>query len=81
MAAYRQCHRDPRIEAVPFQADFARAAVDLYEARHDKAWGVTDCLSFIVMENRHLPCRHPPLIAISKQAGFEALLLREPQEG
>jgi len=51
---YRRCHRDPRIEVVPPRADHLDAAVRLYEARQDKDWSLTDCLSFVVMEQRGL---------------------------
>ena len=78
-AAYRQCHRDPSIEVVPFQADLVDAAVNLYEGRHDKAWGLTDCLSFVVMSERHLT---HALTADHhfQQAGFDTVLLRDPPE-
>jgi uncharacterized protein len=51
---YRRCHADPSIEVVPFQAELVNAAVELYQARPDKNWSLTDCLSFVVMEQRRL---------------------------
>ncbi len=78
-AGYRRCHRDPQIEVVPPQTDLFEAAVRLYEARSDKHWSLTDCLSFVVMPRRQL------LLALTTdqhfhQAGFRALLLEEPPE-
>jgi predicted nucleic acid-binding protein len=51
-------------------------AFDLYSRRSDKEWGMTDCVSFVVMRERGL------LEALTmdqhfQQAGFRALL-REP---
>jgi hypothetical protein len=71
------CHQDPQIEVVPFAADTIAAAVRLYEARDDKNWSLTDCLSFLVMEQRHV------LHALTtdrhfEQASFEAILLDDP---
>ena len=49
-------------------------AFALFEARTDKEWGMTDCISFTVMQERGL------LDALTsddhfRQAGFRALLL------
>ena len=48
--------------------------LQLYENRADKAWGLTDCLSFVVMQEQGLTeavtsDRH------FRQAGFRALML------
>jgi predicted nucleic acid-binding protein len=51
---YRKCHGEARIEIVPFQAELIDAAVQLYEARPDKTWSLSDCLSFVAMERRQL---------------------------
>jgi predicted nucleic acid-binding protein len=47
--------------------------LDLYDERADKEWGLTDCLSFVVMSDQSLtdamtPDRH------FIQAGFRALM-------
>lgn len=49
-------------------------AVALYAARQDKGWGLTDCLSFLVMWDQQIADalttdRH------FQQAGFRALML------
>lgn len=50
---------------------------DLFRKRTDKAWSLTDCLSFVVMQDAGL------VSALAtddhfQQAGFRALLLEEP---
>jgi uncharacterized protein len=52
-------------------------AWDLYRQRTDKAWSLTDCSSFLVMEDCGLK---DALTADQhfKQAGFRAVLLEEP---
>ena len=74
---YRRCHGDARIEVMPFKAERIDAAVRLYETRSDKTWSLTDCLSFVVMEQRQLAealttDRH------FEQAGLRAMMLDEP---
>ena len=75
--AYTQVHSDPQFDVVDFDGRLSRAALDLYAARADKGWGVTDCLSFVVMRDRGVSD------ALTKdrhfeQAGYAALLLRDP---
>ena len=66
--------QDPNVEIVPFSEESFKRAFQLYRERPDKEWGLTDCLSFVVMKDRGL------LNALTtdehfKQAGFNALLL------
>jgi predicted nucleic acid-binding protein len=74
---YRHCHADPAVKVIKCVPRLMQAAVDLYQSRDDKAWGVTDCLSFLVMQERALAnaltTDHHFI-----QAGFRALLLEEP---
>jgi hypothetical protein len=74
---YRRCHQDTQIEVVPFAVDTIAAASRLYEARSDKDWSLTDCLSFLVMEQRGVP-RALTTDHHFRQAGFEAVLLGNP---
>lgn len=39
-AGYNRCHRDAHIEVIPFIADLADAAMQLYGTRHDKNWSL-----------------------------------------
>jgi predicted nucleic acid-binding protein len=64
---------DPSIEVVPLTEPLYNRALTLYQARQDKEWGLTDCISFVVMQDRHLQAA---LTADEhfQQAGFRALL-------
>jgi predicted nucleic acid-binding protein len=46
---------DENVEIVPLQIPLYEEA--LYAARLDKQWSLTDCLSFVVMQQKSLP-RH-----------------------
>ncbi len=64
---------DPTIEVVPLSEDLYGRAFELYRGRSDKEWGLTDCVSFVVMRERVLT------VALTaddhfRQAGFRALL-------
>jgi predicted nucleic acid-binding protein len=53
--------------------DLYEAGIELYRARADKDWSLTDCISFVVMEERGIADaltgdRH------FEQAGFQAML-------
>jgi uncharacterized protein len=43
-----------QVEIVPCSDDVLNRAVALYRDRSDKGWSLTDCTSFIVMEERGL---------------------------
>lgn len=49
-------------------------ALTLYQSRSDKTWGLTDCISFVVMQQHNLT---DALTADRHfiQAGFRALML------
>jgi len=53
--------------------ELLRRAIDFYQKRNDKEWGLTDCISFIVMEDYGL---REALTSDEhfQQAGFRALL-------
>jgi len=58
---------------VPASGELFRAGMDLFERRADKDWSVTDCISFVVMQQRGIS---EALTADHhfEQAGFKALL-------
>ncbi len=65
---------DLTITIIPLSEDIFQRAFALFQQRKDKEWGITDCISFIVMKDKRLKD------AISadehfRQAGFRALLL------
>jgi predicted nucleic acid-binding protein len=64
---------DPGVEIVPLSEDLYGAAAQLYRKHADKEWGLTDCLSFVVMARRGLT---EALTADDhfRQAGFRTLL-------
>jgi uncharacterized protein len=64
---------DARFEIMPVDQNLLDRAVALYEQRVDKDWSLTDCTSFLVMQDRVLTDaltgdRH------FEQAGFKLLL-------
>jgi len=65
--------RNPNVTVVPQTRDLFRRAVERYESRQDKGWSLTDCASFLIMEEQGIKealahDRH------FEQAGFQALL-------
>jgi uncharacterized protein len=66
----------PLVEAVPASAALFAAALELYRARPDKDWGLTDCASFVVMQERALT-EALTTDEHFRQAGFRALLLED----
>lgn len=62
-----------RSELLEVSPNLFNRALDLYTSRSDKTWGLVDCVSFLVMEDRGISLaftndRH------FKQAGFKNLL-------
>lgn len=65
------------VEIISASPQLYSDALDLYRKRRDKEWGLTDCSSFVIMQQRGL------LDALTsdqhfEQAGFRALLTKEP---
>jgi uncharacterized protein len=76
-ATIQDFRADSNIEVVPLDAALFERALTLYGARMDKEWGLTDCVSFVVMQERNLSQalttdRH------FSQAGFADLLANPP---
>ena len=64
---------DPNVVIVPPSLELFEQGIDLYARRPDKAWSLTDCISFVVMTEQRLA------EALTgdhhfEQAGFQALL-------
>jgi uncharacterized protein len=73
MTFVRDCYADPRFVVVPPTRQLFHAGMDLFERRDDKDWSLTDCISFVVMEEEELA---DALTADHhfRQAGFHILL-------
>jgi hypothetical protein len=67
---------DPTVEVVPLSDQLFDQALKLFSTRHDKEWGLTDCLSFVVMKERGID-QALTTDEHFQQAGFR-ILLREP---
>jgi uncharacterized protein len=61
-------------------AELIDSAVQLYRTRPDKDWSLTDCLSFVVMDRRHLT-EALTTDGHFEQAGPKAVMLVEPPLG
>jgi predicted nucleic acid-binding protein len=72
VAFLKAVRADPLFEVVGYGPDVYRAGFDLFAARSDKAWSLTDCISFSVMTERGLS---EALTADHhfEQAGFRAV--------
>jgi predicted nucleic acid-binding protein len=74
MELWRHLRGNESTEIVPASHRLLQRGFDLYCSRPDKEWSLTDCISFVVMEDRGLSDaltadRH------FQQAGFNALLV------
>ena len=60
----------PNLECVPLSQDLLNRSVALFSDRPDKAWSLTDCISFTIMQDRGI---HLALTGDKHflQAGFE----------
>ena len=67
---------DPQVEVVPLSETLYTSGFGLFRERLDKDWGLTDCISFVVMQDREVT----DALTTDQhfiQAGFKALL-RDP---
>jgi predicted nucleic acid-binding protein len=64
--------KDPSVKIIPFTQEAFSAALTLYGSRRDKQWSLTDCCSFVVMEELRI---HEALTGDRhfEQAGFTAV--------
>ena len=70
----QQCYQTDNIRIVSIDTQLFTQATHLYQSRLDKNWGLTDCISFIVMTQNNLQ----DAITTDRhfvQAGFRALML------
>ena len=68
------CYVTSNISVVPVDTDLLKRALQFYRQHTDKPWGLTDCISFVVMSDQGLTT------AVTadrdfQQAGFRALML------
>jgi uncharacterized protein len=68
------CYSTENIQVVSISTELMMQALSLYSSRSDKDWGLTDCISFVVMQQQNL------IDAMTSdrhfvQAGFRALML------
>ena len=76
VAFINSCYVTFNVRVVTVDRVLFRRGVEFYHSRNDKEWGLTDCISFIVMRDYGL------IEALTtdehfQQAGFRAILLEE----
>ncbi|HQU90906.1 MAG TPA: PIN domain-containing protein [Pyrinomonadaceae bacterium] len=69
----RSLNRAPSIEIIPSSTGLFKQGLELFESRSDKDWGLVDCTSFVIMNERNVD------VAFTEdrhftQAGFTILL-------
>lgn len=74
MSTIEDLRSDPDIEVVSVSLKLFDRAVKLYSSRMAEEWGMTDCISFIVMQDMEI------IDALTtddhfRQAGFRELLI------
>ncbi|WP_448574434.1 type II toxin-antitoxin system VapC family toxin [Trichothermofontia sp.] len=70
----QKCYQTQNIRVVTIDTNLLDQALNLYQSRPDKSWGLTDCTSFVVMSTHNLT----DAVTSDRhfiQAGFRALML------
>jgi len=72
-AFIKKCYATTNTQIVTVNTGLLDRALELYRSREDKTWGLTDCISFVVMQDENL------VDALTgdkhfQQAGFRALM-------
>ena len=69
----RSLEQDPKVEIIRASRELMQRGLRRYDERPDKQWSLTDCISFVVMEEAEI---REALTGDKhfKQAGFTALL-------
>lgn len=68
-----QCYHTPNLRVVTVDPLLLTSALQLYHERPDKTWGLTDCISFVVVQEQGLT----DAVTADEhfvQAGYRALL-------
>lgn len=73
VAVIRDLTTSPEVQVVRTTPELFGAAFVLYQTHADKAWGLTDCISFVVMREHGLTDALTPDQHFA-QAGFTALM-------
>jgi uncharacterized protein len=76
-ALFRDFESHPANELIPASRELFHAGLAMHFARRDKAWSLTDCISFALMSERGIS-RALAYEEHFEQAGFEAMLRRDP---
>lgn len=77
LAFIDHAYRAANVKVVSVDSTLLRRAIELYRQRQDKQWGMTDCISFLVMRDENLT----EALTADKhfsQAGFVPLMLGNP---
>lgn len=69
----KQLEQDSQITIVELSRELYQEALTLYQSRLDKAWGMVDCVSFVVMQDHQLIQALTANLHF-QQAGFQPLL-------
>ena len=70
---------DTTVEIIPLTDQLLVQAIELFSSRRDKEWGLTDCLSFVVMAERGID-RALTTDTHFQQAGFKILMSNQTAE-
>jgi len=54
LSMYEDLRNDPEVTIVPLSTELFDRGIGLYAARPDKNWSLTDCISFVIMEQLHI---------------------------
>lgn len=54
LALLKELRDDPDVEILPPDPDLFERGLDLYARRPDKEWSLTDCISFVAMQERDI---------------------------
>lgn len=73
VAFITSCYVTPNVTVVSVDSALMQRAIEMYRSREDKEGGLTDCISFIVMEDQGLTDALTTDVHF-QQAGFQTLL-------